>query len=242
MNEPNRADPGLFLFVARAPVAGAAKTRLGDAVGMTRAADLYAAFLRDLAARFMPRPDEVLGLGYDIGWAYTPLEQDFTETLVGLGCARPSSGVRFVAQKGEGLAARLDNLFAWAAAEGYQRTVIAATDSPHLPRRVAADALAALADHDVVLGPTIDGGYYLIGQRGVHDILAGAPMSTGREADALVDRAAALGLTVGELPETFDVDTVADLALLRAALAPDGAAAPSTWAALRALALDRVPA
>jgi glycosyltransferase A (GT-A) superfamily protein (DUF2064 family) len=70
--------------------------------------------------------------------------------------------------------------------------------------------------------------------------LSGAPLSTGTEADALVARAAELGLRVLELPPTFDVDTEADLALLRAALAPDGAAAPRTWAALLALGLDRI--
>jgi hypothetical protein len=62
-------------------------------------------------------------------------------------------------------------------------------------------------------------------------------MSTGQEADALVARAAALGLRVGELASSFDVDEEADLPRLRAALAPAGRAAPATWCAMRRLGL-----
>jgi uncharacterized protein len=144
-----------------------------------------------------------------------------------------------VPQRGDGLAARLANVFRWAEAEGYERAVVAASDSPHLPRSTADAATAALLDHDLVLGRTFDGGYYLIGLRGAPDVLNGAPMSSGREADALVARAAALGLRIAELPATFDVDVVADLDLLAQALSPDGAAAPAAWAALRRLCPER---
>ncbi len=232
-----RRHAALFLFVARAPVPGATKTRLGASIGMAPAAALYEAFLRDLAARFTPRAGD--NPGYDFGWAHTPAEIDFRRTLIEIGCAPSPASTRFVPQCGDGLAARLENLFRWAADDGYERVVIAASDSPHLPRAAADAALAALLDHDLVLGRTFDGGYYLIGLRGVHDVLAGAPMSSGREADALVARAAALGLRTAELPPTFDVDVVADLDLLTAALAPDGAAAPAAWDALCQLTLAR---
>ena len=238
MRQPARTRRGLFLFVARAPVAGTTKTRLGATIGMEAAARLYRAFLVDLAARFTPAPGA--DPGFDFGWAYTPGGLDFARVLVGIGCACPPPSVRFVPQAGEGLTARLENAFRWAAEQGYARTVIAATDSPHLPRSIAARSLAALDDHEVAVGRTADGGYYLIGLRGVPDVLSGAPLSTGTEADALVARAAELGLRVSELPPTFDVDTEADLDLLRAALAPDGATAPRTWAALLALDRDRI--
>ncbi len=58
---------------------------------------------------------------------------------------------------------------------------------------------------------------------------------------ALAARAAALGLAVAETPPTFDIDEDSDLDVLRAALAPDVAAAPATWAALRDLGLDADP-
>jgi hypothetical protein len=62
-------------------------------------------------------------------------------------------------------------------------------------------------------------------------------MSTTTAADALAARATAQGLLLAELPETFDVDEVSDLDCLRAALAPDDACAPATWAALQRLGL-----
>lgn len=236
----------LFLFVARQPTPGVAKTRLGAAIGMERAAALYEAFLVDLSARFGAWFERENGAGghgagghggFDFGWAHSPAEVDFAAVLAGLGCAALPAGVRFVGQEGDGLAARLTNLFTWAAAQGYRRTVIMATDSPHLECGIAAGAFAALDEHEVVLGRTADGGYYLIGLTGVHDVLAGAPLSTGQEADALVARSVELGLRVAELAPSFDVDDRADLHRLHAALAPDGRAAPATWAALQRLGL-----
>jgi len=97
--------------------------------------------------------------------------------------------------------------------------------------------LALLVTHDVVLGRTYDGGYYLIGVRGDHDVLTGIPMSTTSAADALAARVLSDGLTLAETPTTFDIDEEPDLNHLRAALAPNGAAAPATWAALKRLGL-----
>lgn len=228
----------VLLFVARVPTPGTAKTRLGATIGMEPAAALYGAFLADIAARFHPAAAD--RADHDLGWAFSPPDGAFGEALAGLGHPVPP-GVALVPQQGDGLARRLEHLFEWAAATGYARCVIVATDSPHLPRRTAADAVAALAAHDLVLGRTADGGYYLIGLRGVHPVLAGAQLSTGGEADALVARGRALGLRVAELPPTFDVDTAEDLRLLTAALAPDGAPAPATWAMLRRLGLHREP-
>lgn len=221
--------------MARQPTPGVAKTRLGKAIGMERAATLYEAFLVDLSARFTPRRED--DATYDFGWAHSPAAVDFPAVLAGLGCEPPPAHVRLVGQTGEGLAARLANLFTWAEAAGYRRTVIMATDSPHLPCAVATAAFAALDDHEVVLGRTLDGGYYLIGLTGVHDVLTDAPLSTGQEADALVARSRQLGLRVAELPPSFDVDELADVQRLHDELAPDGAAAPATWAALRRLDL-----
>ena len=56
------------------------------------------------------------------------------------------------------------------------------------------------------MGRTLDGGYYLIGMRGFHDVLPGVPMSTVTAAEALAARAEGLGLRLAELPVTFDID------------------------------------
>jgi uncharacterized protein len=233
---PSEAGRGLFLIAAREPAPGMVKTRLGATIGMARAADLYAAFLVDLAARFTPRQDE--DWGFDVGWAFTPADVDFASVLLRIGCAPPSSSVRFVAQLGTGWDERQANILAWGHEQGYERTVLIGSDSPQLAFTVVSDAFAALLDHDVAMGRTLDGGYYLIGMRGLHDVLRGVPMSTVTAAEALAARAEGLGLRLAELPVTFDIDEERDLEHLRRALAPDGACAPATWAALRRLRLD----
>ena len=215
------------------------KTRLGAAIGMERAAELYAAFLVDLSARFTPGPGE--DWGFDVGWAFTPAEVDFASVLQQVGCATPPVSVRFVPQHGAGWDARQANILRWAHAQGYERTVLVGSDSPQLPLAVVREAFAALKDHDVAMGRTLDGGYYLIGMRGFHDVLTGVPMSTVSAADALAGRSEALGLRLAELPLTFDVDEERDLHYLRLALAPDGARAPATWAAMLRLRLEAPP-
>jgi hypothetical protein len=202
---------------------------------MERAAALYAAFLVDLAARFTPCP--AAEWEFDLGWAYTPADVDFRRVLADIGCADPPPTVCFVAQQGEGWDVRQTNLLRWGSEHGYGRTVLIGSDSPHVPFAVAAAAFAALRSGDVALGRTLDGGYYLIGVRGFHDVLTGVPMSTTSAAEALASRVVSCGLRLVELPPTFDIDEERDLEHLRAALTPDGAAAPATWAALGRLGL-----
>ena len=235
---PLEGGRGLLLIAAKEPAPGMAKTRLGTTIGMARAAALYAAFLVDLAARFTPCQDQ--DWGFDVGWAFTPGEVDFAGVLQRIGCNPPPPTVRFVAQHGDGWDVRQTNILAWGHDQGYERTVLIASDSPQLPFATVRDAFAALADHDVALGRTLDGGYYLIGMRGFHDVLCGVSMSTVSAADALATRTWDLGLRLAELPVTFDVDEERDLEQLRRALAPEGARAPATWAALRRLGLSEL--
>ena len=225
-----------MLIAAREPVPGMTKTRLGATIGMARAAALYAAFLVDLAARFTPCQDE--DWGFDAGWAFTPADVDFACVLERIGCDRPPPAVRFVAQHGDDWGERQANLLAWGHEQRYERTILIGSDSRQLPFAVVGDAFVALTDHDVAMGRTLDGGYYLIGARGFHDVLSGVPMSTESAADALAARTSDLGLRLAELPVAFDIDEERDLEHLRRALAPDGACAPATWAALRRLGLD----
>jgi len=117
-----------------------------------------------------------------------------------------------VLAQGEGdWTARQRALFRGAAARGEERVILVASDSPHLTVETVTAAFRALDRHEVVVGPTYDGGYYLIGMRGWHDILHGIPMSTGTVLDDISARAAASGLSVGRVETMFDVDEAADL-------------------------------
>lgn len=227
----------LLMIAARAPHAGATKTRLGRAIGMERAARLYSAFLCDLAARLTPEADESTP-DYDLAWTHSPPGIDFQDEL------RQATGdapqhVHYVPQiDDEDWGARQSALLQWGANRGYARTMLIASDSPQIEREVLVQAFEALIDNDVVIGRVLDGGYYLIGQRGFREIVQGVEMSTASAADGVINHARELGLRVAEAPETFDVDVEDDLERLRDHLAEgDGQAAPATWRALQDLGL-----
>jgi len=188
--------------IAKAPRVGLAKTRLGRTIGHERAVTLYRAFLQDLAARFSGAP-------FALGWYVTPPDAwAEISPLVG-----ESGQVLF---QGEGdLTERQRELFREAAGRGEERTVLIASDSPHLTVGIVEEAFRCLDRQDIVFGPTYDGGYYLIGMRGHHDVLQEAPMSVGTELDGIVARARLSGLSVALLETTFDVDVVEDIRHLR---------------------------
>ncbi|CAA9382897.1 MAG: hypothetical protein AVDCRST_MAG22-19 [uncultured Rubrobacteraceae bacterium] len=190
--------------IARAPRVGFAKTRLGRGIGHERAISLYRAFLRDLAARFSDSP-------FPPGWYVTP--PDAWPEISGI----TGETGRVIFQGDGDLTERQRELFRGAEDRGERRTVLVASDSPHLEVGVVEEAFRRLDTNDLVLGPTFDGGYYLIGMRGQGpcDVLEGVPMSVGTELDGIKVRAGLSGLSVGLLEATFDVDVAEDLRHLR---------------------------
>jgi len=114
--------------------------------------------------------------------------------------------------------------------------VLIASDSPQLQPEVVIEAFESLKHHDLVLGPTYDGGYYLIGMRGWHDVLRGVAMGSSTVLAEILARAQCAGLSVAQTERTFDVDEAEDLVHLQrlAVIQPDLAA---TRAALEAIGL-----
>lgn len=214
----------VLYIAAKAPRAGLVKTRLGQAIGYQEAATLYRAFLRDLATRFADAP-------FEIGWFVTPRDAwHDIEPVVGLS-ERPS---RVVVQGDCDWTDRQRELFRGAALRGEERLAILASDSPHITVELVARAFQELDRHDIVIGPVYDGGYYLFGMRGWHDVLDGIPMSTSAVADHITARAQAVGLSIAQVETTFDIDEVDDLRhLQQLARVRDDLAA--TRAALEAL-------
>ena len=201
--------------MAKAPVAGEAKTRLGAGIGYPQAATLYRAFVLDTlaavgeAAARRPTARRLI---------VCPDERH--RALLG-----PLAGAEWtiVAQRRRGLMGGIADAFARGFAEGARAVVVVDADSPlaldeHLERCVE-----LLAAHDVVLGPTADGGYYLIGARSraaesIADLLLGTAYDSATICTATADRARALGHVVGFGPTGFDVDTSADLDALETIL------------------------
>lgn len=137
--------------------------------------------------------------------------------------------VDVVAQKGQGLAAGLTSVFAHFAASGQQGVVAFNSDSPHLPASVLESAFETLTGHDLVVGPTHDGGYYLVGAKAAHPALFhGDGMGTTSALEALLARARGLQLSVGFTDPFYDIDVEGDLTRLAAELRLAPARAPRT--------------
>jgi rSAM/selenodomain-associated transferase 1 len=115
-------------------------------------------------------------------------------------------------QRGTSLGERLDHLLTEALASGSQKAVVMDSDSPTLPVEHISRAFALLDEADVVLGPTMDGGYYLIGlKRSQPQLLRQVQMSTPHVLTDTLALAEASGLAVSLLPTWYDIDTIADL-------------------------------
>jgi rSAM/selenodomain-associated transferase 1 len=211
----------VLVIMAKAPRVGEVKTRLASSLSPRDATDFYRCLLKDTLAL-------ARSLG-DLEVAIMCPDSDVNELNQLAG-----SQANVVAQKGEGLAAGLTSVFSHFA-EGHQRRTIAFnSDSPHLPRSVLQDAFETLAAHDVVVGATHDGGYYLVGAKAAHPTLfANDGMGTNSALERLLLRARELKLSVGSAPRFYDIDVADDLTRLAQELRLTPANAPRTAAWLK---------
>jgi len=216
--------PALVIF-ARAPLAGKTKTRLIPALGPSGAAELYEQFLLDTLSQAAGLPADVLVAAADPSQA----------GAIQMAMARAGLEAPVIGQSGRDLGERMANATGEALARGAAGAVVIGSDSPSLPPERVASALSLLPERDVVLGPCLDGGYYLIGQRRLLPELFQGVEWGGRDVLAqTVRRARSIGASVALLEPWYDVDTPEDLALLRShltALALAGAPipCPRTW-------------
>jgi rSAM/selenodomain-associated transferase 1 len=211
--------------MAKVPGAAPVKSRLHAALTEPRATELYRCFLLDRLDALAAVP------GISPVVAFTP-----PEAAARMRALAPP-GFRMIAQDGVDLTERLIRLFD-RLLETHPAALAMDSDSPTLPMAYVAEAAAlAAAEADVVVGPSDDGGYYLIGLCAPQPALF-RDVSWSR-ADVLavtLARARELGLRVRLLPAWFDVDTEADLRRLRAELATAGPGPARTTAFVRELA------
>ena len=206
----------VLVIMAKAPRPGTVKTRLTPSLPLKAVTAFYRCLL-----------DDTLALARSLGGVKIAIMCPAADVDELTGLAGPGACV--VAQKGEGLAAGLTSVFAHFA-EGQQRRIIAFnSDSPHLPGSVLEEAFENLAAHDLVVGPTYDGGYYLVGAKASHSTLfAGDGMGTKSALEKLLSRARALELSVGVAVPFYDIDIADDLLRLAAELQEAPAQAPRT--------------
>jgi rSAM/selenodomain-associated transferase 1 len=150
---------------------------------------------------------------------------------------RLSNGsMQVLPQKGPGLAAGLESVFEHFSAERSRRIVAFNSDSPHLPASALRQAFEELGSCDLVVGPTHDGGYYLVGCKAPHPgLFAPSAMGTANALEALLARAQELRLSVRLIQEFYDIDLPSDLSRLaeELRLAPERAPRTAAWLAER---------
>jgi len=190
----------LLIVFVKTPRPGLVKTRLAAAIGAEHAAALY----RAMAERVFRETD--------------PANATYARVV----CYAPADGRREVdawlpgerlhAQSAGDLGARMAAAFEWAFDGGAARVVLIGTDTPDLSRGDLLHAFESLRASDLVVGPSLDGGYYLIGlPRPIPALFERIPWSTPTVLGETLTRAESLGLSVAPLAVRGDIDTVEDL-------------------------------
>lgn len=182
---------------------GKVKTRLAANLGDDVASKIYGEFLRVLAHRFRSSADRRI-------LCVTPPESQPAFAELG-------QGAWAVESQSEGdLGQRMASFFESSFRLGAERVVLIGSDSPTMPTEFVDSAFQRLQEQDVVLGPTCDGGYYLVGlSANVPAIFEGIDWSTAQVWEQTVERVERLRLSFDSLPPWYDIDEVTDLTRLR---------------------------
>ena len=197
--------PCRVAIMAKAPVAGLAKTRLAPGLGEAGAAALAARMLAHAVAQAA-----AADLGPVTLWA-TP---DVSHPA--FGHAQRQHGVALAVQVGDDLGARMARVFEAGFAQGGSPILLMGTDAPALDARVLRQAAAAMLLHDAVFVPAHDGGYALVGLRAapgnwLQTLFSGMVWSTAQVMAQTRQRLASVGIDHTELQAVADIDEPADL-------------------------------
>lgn len=204
MNFPHQ-ETVLGVFVKH-PEPGKVKSRLGVEIGYENAASLYEAFVTDTIERFGHSADRLI-LGY------TPDNKTALDWLLQQG----SKETVYWPQPDTDLGKRMANYFHFAFEQHETKSaILIGSDSPTLPVSYLEQAYEWLYSVDCVLGPSADGGYYLVGLSSPQpEMFEGIEWSSSSVLEKTVERIQELGLSMKLLPLWYDVDEMANLRMLR---------------------------
>ena len=196
-------DRCLVMFV-RFPGQGQLKSRLAKDLGEEAATNLYRCFVEDLLERFSKE-------AYRLRIAFYPAEKE-RETREMLG-----HEFSYIPQTGEDLGERMKLAFLRCFSEGARSVVLIGSDIPDLPARIVAEAFIALDRNEAVIGPSVDGGYYLIGftkDTFNGDVFMALPWGEETVFQETMKILHSAGATVHVLPVWWDIDKHEDIAAL----------------------------
>ena len=190
----------LLLFV-KSPIKGQVKTRLAAQTDEDLVVELYKCFVEDMISLV-----ENLGVQFKVCFCPANMKSTFSEWLGEKHCYTP--------QVGDNLGERLRNAFGKAFEESFANVVAIGSDSPDLPVRYLMKSFEALAEHDTVIGPANDGGYYLIGfskEGFIPEAFDNISWSTDSVFEQTISILKRHGRKIYLLPLWHDVDIIADL-------------------------------
>ena len=190
--------------MAKQPTAGKVKTRLSPPLTPVEAVDLYRCFLQDRLLAMSAMPDAEVAIAYTPARARTVFADCSPENF------------HLFAQRGKDLGDKLTNIFREKLSEGYAAVSVMGSDSPDMPNRLVRSSFELMLNQrvDLVLGPSPDGGYYLVGAKKLYpELFADVPWSTDKVLVTTLEKAARLGLQTELLPPWNDLDTFQDLVL-----------------------------
>ena len=195
----------LIIFVKH-PQPGLVKTRLAKDIGKRRAASLYKGFVDIIVKRNISSRFKIIIF-------YTPSNRE-NEIRRWLG-----EKFEYQAQDGKDLGERILNAFAFVFAQGAKKIIIIGTDSPLVGKNVVIKAFTSLENAECVIGPSYDGGYYLLGlSRFCKGIFTGIDWGTDRVRQQTVKVLEDLSIKYSLGDADFDIDRLGDLKLFRASL------------------------
>jgi uncharacterized protein len=193
--------PCLIVFT-RYPVPGKTKTRLIPALGEEGAANLHRQMTEATLAQV--RQLRADGVAIEVHYAGAIADRELADWL-GADLVYRSQGD---GDLGERMALSIET----ALQAGHDRVIIIGTDCPELTTEILQLAFEQLHDRDLVLGPAIDGGYYLIGlRRFMPELFVGINWGTSAVRQQTIEIATKLGLSMGDLPLLADIDRPEDL-------------------------------
>jgi uncharacterized protein len=211
-----------LIIMAKAARVGHVKTRLAASLPAEAVVDLYRCMIEDTL-------DLARSVSTDALAIVCP-RSDVADLVSWL------PAIEIVGQEGQGLAAGLISAFRIFIDRGYRRVVAIDGDSPQLPAETLDRAFQLLDGVDVVVGPTTDGGYYLVGSATARpELFDTQRLGTGSALDSLIATAQGLGLRMALTETGYDVDEAEDLARLARELSlyPHRARRTAAWLARR---------
>jgi rSAM/selenodomain-associated transferase 1 len=207
---------------ARFPQKGKVKSRLAAAIGEERTLELYKCFVADLL--------QTIGKsGYPLVLSFYPPDagREMKEWL--------GDGHSYLPQQGDDIGERMRNAFETVFSRGYRSALLIGSDLPDLTAEILDEAFSSLQEHDAVIGPALDGGYYLIGftkETFVPEVFSDISWSTAEVFQQTMNAFFATGRTTHVLPPWRDMDTIDDV---RATFSPEATQSLSESATMRYL-------